>query len=67
MKSSLAVSCHGARSRWPQQHHTQSAGRLGRRRIVTSLLLALGLAVLALLVAEPVAAHVACMAIFPPA
>lgn len=63
MKSALAVSCHGPR--WPQQRQAKSTGRLVRRWIVTTLLLALGLAVLAMLVAEPVAAHLAGMAIFP--
>ncbi len=59
MKSALAVSCHGPRSTWPHQRHTRSASRLARRWIATALLLALSLAVLALLVADPVAAHLA--------
>lgn len=57
MKSALAVSCQGPRSTWPHQHHARSAGRLARRWIATALLLALSLAVLALLVADPAAAH----------
>lgn len=65
MKSALAVSCHGPRSSWPQQRHTRPTGRLARRWIATALLLALGLAVLALLVADPAAAHLAGMADLP--
>ena len=65
MKSALAVSCHGPRSSWPHQRHVRPTGRLARRWIATALLLALGLAVLAMLVADPAAAHLAGMAGLP--
>ncbi|MCV7131287.1 MULTISPECIES: hypothetical protein [Mycolicibacterium] len=65
MKSALAVSCHGPRASWNQERREPLRGRLARRCIVTALLLALGLAVLALLVADPAAAHLAGLAGLP--
>ncbi|OBB74387.1 hypothetical protein A6B34_00870 [Mycolicibacterium monacense] len=53
----MAVSCQGPRSRWSQQHEAPPTGRLARRWIAAALLLALGLAALALVVADPAAAH----------
>ncbi len=56
MKSALAVSCGGPRWSWNRQRRALQRERLTRRWIVAALLLAFGLAVVALLMAEPTSA-----------
>ncbi|MDV3131353.1 hypothetical protein [Mycobacterium sp. 29Ha] len=59
MKSALVVSCGGPQSSWYKQRQVPQRGRVVRRWIAAALLLALGLAVVALLLADPVAADLA--------
>lgn len=65
MKSALAVSCGGPRSSWGRQRQALQRGRVARRWIAAALLLALGLAVVALLMADPVGADLALTARLP--
>lgn len=65
MKSALVVSCGGPRSSWDKQRRAPQRGRLARRWIAAALLLALGLAVVALLMADPAAADLAVAAGLP--
>lgn len=55
----MAVSCDGPRSIWDRQRPASRRGRLARRWIAAALLVALGLAVVALLMADPAAAYAA--------
>ncbi|WP_163738921.1 hypothetical protein [Mycobacterium gallinarum] len=59
MKSALSVSCGGPRWSWDRQPRALQRGRLARRWIVAALLLALGLVVVALLMADPTSTDLA--------